>query len=741
MRKVLLFVFLLAAAGGLTSCAGGENASLPVIAGWEPTPNTEREWAAPPTLMPTQTAVSIPTRRPTVTAVPDQPIPTPLPTLVPVGVYVRETDGLVVNYPANWEITDESESHVQFYDSAMNVVLNVFSDYVDEDAYEVLLDQFLAADVDVMGFQDMEVVAEESVSFGNKTAQLAWLSGIDADASPLGVFIAYGDDGLRNLVMVGYGDIESLTNRKSTLMAMVSQAQLGGSQLFGLPKDETLVLLGGDPLPRDLDPARTTGSAAGYIGLLYSGLVRLSPNLQVVPDLAESWVINADGTEYTFTLREGLTFATGQPLTAADVQFSWERAADPETGSTTVATYMADIVGVSEKLNGDAESIAGIEVIDDRTLVVTLDGPKPYFLAKLTYPTSYVVDEESVGSVDDDEWVFDPNPSGPYDLADYQENEMITFVRNDAYYAPPAIQNVLYQIARVGNRISLFASGEVDLVYLGATDALEVQKSSHPQHDQWVSTASLCTTLVQMNNTMPPMDDLNVRRAFALAVDKDGLNELLSEGTNLVADTIFPPAMPGYSQTFAQEQSAQRFNEEAARAALAASQYAEGLPPVVISAGGFGDSERDDLNAMVEMWRDVLDAEVTIEFLDPVNFSDVVSTDHGHMVSYGWCADYVDPENFLDVLYHSESAYNVSGYVNEEVDALLEEARVTLDVGERLALYQQIEQMLIADGAAIPLSHGISDALVSERVQGFVLSPMGAPIVPLLSLETAVSGE
>jgi ABC-type transport system substrate-binding protein len=537
--------------------------------------------------------------------------------------------------------------------------------------------------------------------------------------------------------LIAVGKANNIGARRTTLNTMVAQAQLGGDRLLGYDRDETLVLLGGEPLARSLDPAQQTGSAAGFAGLLYSGLVQLSPDLQVLPDLAERWDVSADGSVYTFTLRQGLTFADGRPLTATDVQYSWERAADPDTHSTTVDTYMGDILGLRDKLAGEADTISGVRIIDDLTLEVTLDGPKPYFLAKLTYPVSFVVDSENVADKELEDWVYEPNASGPFILAAHTEDEVIVFERNTAYYAPTQLQRVVYLLSRVGNSISLFEAGEIDITYLSAVDSLEVRQPSHQFHDNWITNTSLCTTVLQMNNTLAPMDDPLVRQAFALVVDKDELNDLLAEGTNLVASTILPPGMPGYDVALAEEQAATINNIEAAQAALAASAYADGLPPIIISAGGFGDSDRDDLNAMIEMWREALGAEVSVEFLDPIDFKELLDEERGHMVSYGWCADYPDPENFLDVLYYSNSEFNVGGYTNPEVDVLLAQARVELDVATRLGLYQQIERLLLEDAAAIPLSHGVSDVLVNERVSGYVLSPMGARIMPLLSLTTA----
>ena len=147
-------------------------------------------------------------------------------------------------------------------------------------------------------------------------------------------------------------------------------------EAYGLPREQTFIQVGLPPTPAALDPALTTGAADGYVGHLFSGLVRLSPDLQVEPDLAESWTTSPDGLVYTFTLRPNLAFASGRPLTAADVVYSWDRAADPATASPTVATYLGDIAGLRARLGGTATTITGLAAPDDRTLVVTLDRPR-----------------------------------------------------------------------------------------------------------------------------------------------------------------------------------------------------------------------------------------------------------------------------------------------------------------------------------------------------------------------------
>lgn len=161
-----------------------------------------------------------------------------------------------------------------------------------------------------------------------------------------------------------------------------------GSGLSAIPRDQALYLLGAESSnPRDYDPATEHDSGDK---LVYSGLVSLDPNLNLVPELAQSWEVAVDGTAYIFTLRANARFQDGRPVTAQDVVYSWERAADPATASDTVLTYLGDIVGVNEMHSGKAKHIAGLQVLTDHVLKVTLDAPKPYFLYKLTMPVAFV---------------------------------------------------------------------------------------------------------------------------------------------------------------------------------------------------------------------------------------------------------------------------------------------------------------------------------------------------------------
>jgi peptide/nickel transport system substrate-binding protein/oligopeptide transport system substrate-binding protein len=232
------------------------------------------------------------------------------------------------------------------------------------------------------------------------------------------------------------------------------------------------------------------------------------------------------------------------------------------------------------------------------------------------------------------------------------------------------------------------------------------------------------------------MDDIAVglgmskKTIYQYFADKDELVEQFLNNIYMRADGILPPGMPGYS-----EPPSTNYDAQAAKDALAASTYAGKMPTLTLNVSGYAGDTDSFADALIQMWRDVLGVEVHIEFLDPIDYSQAARAGHGHMVTYSWCADYPDPSNFLDILFHSQSELNVAKYANQEADKLLENARVEADSTSRLAIYNQSETMLLNDYATIPLYHTRANILVEPRVKGFLVTPIGVKLIPYLWLE------
>lgn len=487
---------------------------------------------------------------------------------------------------------------------------------------------------------------------------------------------------------------------------------------YGVERDESIFLTGGQP--RTLDPARTYGGPDSPLGHIFSGLVTLDTDLRVQPDLAAGWQVGDGGTRYTFYLRPNATFHDGRPVTAGDVIFSWERAADPATGSDTVLTYLGDVVGVRERVAGEADHIAGLHALDEHTLEVRIDAPKSYFLAKLAYPVAFVVDRENVSQND---WEHAPNGTGPFTLETWEDDQIIVLARNDAWYRdPPAVPHVVY-LLDAGLPLARYENGEIDLVHVGGATLDRVRDPNSPLSSDLRTTVSMCTSFLGFNTRLPPLDDPLVRRALNHALDKERLISGVFQGSALRAAGPLPPGMPA----FVGRPPPYPFDPERARALLEEARYQPQSSPLTFTAAGYGDVG-PTVTAAITMWEENAGVDVEPALLDPYRYSEELHAGNvGHVYSFGWCADYPDPQNFLDVLFHSESPQNLGDYSNPEVDALLEAARTEQDVAARLDLYAQAEEMIIEDAPAAFINHSLTAILVKPYVKGYELTPLGVP--------------
>ncbi len=487
-----------------------------------------------------------------------------------------------------------------------------------------------------------------------------------------------------------------------------------------------LRLVGSDP--PTLDPALVTDvDSAAYVVEIFSGLVTLNRDLEIVPDLAERWDISDDGMVYTFYLKKDAKFQDGKPVTAQDFKYSLERACDPATLSPVADTYLGDIVGARAKLSGQADEVEGVEVVDDHTLRITIDAPKAYFLAKMTYSTAFVVDKENVES-GGPTWTDYPNGTGPYALEQYDLREKIVLVRNENYVGrpKPSVERVIFFISG-GSAMTMYENGELDAVPVGLTDIERVQDPSNPLNKELHVEPALSTFYIWFNVETPPFDDPKVRQAFNYAIDKAKISKVVFKNMALPADTILPPSMPGYSQDVA----IYSYDPDKARQLLAESSYggADSLPEIVFNVGGGGGAPGRSVTAIQEMIKQNLGIELVIQQTESATFYSDIHNHRYQMFYLGWSADYPDPQDFLEVLFYGSSLNNYSGYANPEVDALLEKAQVEADQAKRLALYQQAEKMILEDAPVVPLFYNVNYWLAKPYTEGVEYPPMIIPIL------------
>ncbi len=490
---------------------------------------------------------------------------------------------------------------------------------------------------------------------------------------------------------------------------------------FGVSPEDSLFQYWGEIV--SLDPALSRYGPSDIEGAIFSGLVKLNTDMKVVPDIAETWNVSADGTIYTFTLRDDVRFHDGRPVTAQDFKYSWERALSPALNSPVAYTYLGDIGGAEEVTAGHAQDLDGVRVLGPRTLEVALKAPIPYFLGKLTYPTSYVVDRANVETGDD--WTDAPNGTGAFKLKTWQKDELLILERNNDWYgATPALAHSVYRIF-AGRPMQMYENGEIDLTGVYVWNIDRVRDPVNPFNSHLRESTRPCTSYLGFNVTMPPFHDPKVRQALALALQIDKQIEVTLRGLDKRAAGFVPPGIPGHNERLRPT----NFDPTAARRLLEESSYggAENLPPIRSFAS---------YDAIHWAWEEHLGVKVeAVSIYEASDVWDRLDNNELGVFTSGWCADYPDPQNFLDLLFHSNSPQNKFEYANDEVDSLLAQAALETNAGRRIGLYQQIEEIVLEDWVAVPLWHDTQFVLVQPYVKGYELTQIGVPQLQNIRIE------
>jgi len=490
----------------------------------------------------------------------------------------------------------------------------------------------------------------------------------------------------------------------------------------GFCRDSVLITFGADPASV-LDPiqVRDEGTAE-YVVEIFGGLVTLDLNMKVVPDIAESWDVSPDGLTYTFHLRDDVVFHNGRRVTAEDFKYSFERAADPANASPTVLLYLGNIVGVRERYNNQASEVSGVQVIDERTLQIRVRQPTSYFLAELTYPVAFVVDRQQIEQ-DPRNWTRRPNGTGPYRVKEFVPGQRIVLVRNERYHlGVPKLQEVRFDLSG-GSLLTRYENNEIHVALVPAIELGAIKEGRSPLAKEYVPNPRMAVSYLAFNAKQPPFDDPKVRQALAMSVDRDRINDVLLFGTQRPADGILPPEMPGYDESI----SGYPYDPARAKQLLAESKYANNMPRIVLPYAGAGGEPPDVLLAIQENWRQQLGIDVELQATEYSAFLRELRRGTFQAFSAGWIADYPDPEDFLDKLFHSQSPQNEMGYSNPQVDRLLEQARGERDQARRFELYHQAERLILQDAVVIPLFWPVEHQLVKPCVKNWPVVPMTVP--------------
>ena len=738
MRRFYLLGLVLAVV--VIACERFDETPAPTVAPATPTPTAEPTPTPSPTPSPspspTATSSLLPTQTPspTSTPAPTSVLPTPSAPTIPSNFETHRDEifGFEASYPSDWEAVEARNPPTLARIGSVEpggvqsfVFLLYQANILSPDAaVDSQLPQFL----DRPGFR--QLAAEELVLEDGTPSFRIIYEWRDTDGMSQGSLLGVVR-GSQNFVIVTEAPQDVYQARAEDIRAFLFSFRITEATPLGIPRDQALTLFFDDG-PIILDPAIAQESQSiQYIVQIFSGLVAFDADLNLTADLAAEWQISEDGTTYTFTLHENARFHDGRPVTASDVKYSWERAANPANNSPTAKTYLNDIVGMQEVFDGLAQEASGIEVIDERTLRVTIDGPKAHFLSKLAHPSTYVVDRNNVAQ--DIFWWTEPNGTGPFKLREWDFVTLFVLEANQDYYGtPPQVPFVVFRLYG-GIRLLMYENGEIDVATIFGEEVRRTANPENPLNDQVVVTPELAIFYVGFASDKPPFDDPMVRKAFTLAVDREALVNDVYQGTREVAHGFLPPGLPGYDPSTPPI----LFDPEEARRLLAESSYGgpDGLPPILYTTSDAGGRASSLVESLLSMWRENLGVEVGVRLLDSTTYFYGLEDRLDHLFDYGWIADYPDPHNFVDVLFRTGTDNNVGNYSNQDGDDLLDAAQVEQDNQQRLELYRQVERLMVEDAAAIPLNFGRSHVLVKPYVKDLIFTPFGHIDLSRVSLD------
>jgi ABC-type transport system substrate-binding protein len=438
---------------------------------------------------------------------------------------------------------------------------------------------------------------------------------------------------------------------------------------------------------------------------VFEGLVTLDEKSQVVPGLAERWDVSPDGRVYTFHLKPGVKFHNGRDLTAKDVEYSFMRALHKDTRSVTAMTYLNDIVGARELSEGKVETLAGLKVVDDRTVAITLGGPRPYFLGKISYVTCSIVNREAIeangGRVDEKSLTG----TGPLTLAEYQQGALIRLAANPSYHGgrpkldgierPLQIDPVTRQTTYENGSTHYFGVARGDVARVKADPVQSRQLREFPRAN--------FLYLALSQKAFPPFKDRRVRQAFAYAINKDELVRVALAGTGVAARGILPPDFPGHDPSF----KGLPFDPQKAKKLLTEAGYpgGKGFPRLTIHTMQGGQETADAAQTIRSDLKQHLGIEVDTVPMEAATFLRNQNNRSMPLFIFGWVADFPDPQNFLSTLFHSRASENIVDYGNPQVDALLDRADAERDPAKRMALYREAQTLIVEDAPRIPLYH------------------------------------
>jgi oligopeptide transport system substrate-binding protein len=485
---------------------------------------------------------------------------------------------------------------------------------------------------------------------------------------------------------------------RASILALAALICLCGCQR-AMDRADFVFLNGAEP--ETLDPALITGQPEGRLAAaLFEGLTSFDEHGQVMPGVAEKWELSPDGRVYTFHLRRNARWSNGDPVTARDFRDSWRRTLTPDTGSEYAYQlyYIHNGRPFNEGTLKDFSQVGAV-VVDDWTLVVTLDNPTPFFLDLCATTPLYPVHLATVQKWGDD-WIKPGHfvSNGAYQLDAWRINDRVRMVKSPVYWdaAHVGMKTIdALPINRANTAFNFYSAGQADLIMdkgltpLALLDTLRSRPDFH-------SAPFLGTYFIRFNVTRPAFKDARVRRAFALVIDKHLIVTKITRAGEVPAGSLVPPGAAGYQPPPGLER-----DPDEARRLFAEAGYpgGKGFPLVtyLYSEGELNEAIAIELQSM---FRKELGIDIALQRQEWKVYLNSMNNLDFDLSRASWVGDYDDPNTFLD-MFVTGGGNNDCGFANPKYDQFIADAARQVDEKKRFDIFRQAEHMLISEEAPI----------------------------------------
>lgn len=495
--------------------------------------------------------------------------------------------------------------------------------------------------------------------------------------------------------------------------------------------------------PQNLDPGLASDAySCTVIAQIYSPLVGLTSDLEPTPQVADSWTISRDGLQYIFHIRDGVRFHNGREVTAGDFAYSLTRLfTEPYLSEGLAAGYLDAIDGVHEFISAKADSIRGIQVLDDRHLQIMLSHPYRSLLSALALDQTSAVPREEVEKNGKDALERVPVGCGPFRFVRRNATEGLVLASNPEYFMGRAAIDTLIFYSPGGDVTSQGADALLDgRATLSALPVDRIEEFRARPGITMLRWQDLTLAFVGMNATLPPLDDAKVREAVAMSIDRQAMLDLQPEGKTL-APGILPPGLPGYTPV------SKTYPHDLAKAKELLAEVGYGpehpLPPLTLYKSVTTNAVTLSIDSL--MVRSMAEAGITVQtkYVSWAELDSMITSRQAPMFSLSWVADIPDPDTFLRALFYSTSSTNYFKYSNVTVDSLLDVARGTDDPTLRQNAYESAEETILREAPFVPLHHPASFIGLRDDVVGLEMNPLGISTMAMEKLRFAepASGE